>query len=497
MEHKARILLLGKTGVGKSSFINYFLGKDIAEAAAGKPVTIEYFIPYEFNDGSYPIVIFDTKGLEAKEAYIQLDEIIEGIKKHNNSDNIFNWFHTIFYCVSMTNRFEEFEVDFIRMLQEELSQHIHIILTHCDTCEPLKIRHMRERITGCLNVKNNVEIFEVVCVSKRKRNGKTAQPRGREIISEKVFELLVEDIAYKISKDYARTLNAAFKNVANKMLWRIEDAIDAAVTFKTLIELIRDEDDADEHLEGIWNRAEEQMEKDLENIQKKTDQKFNNILYPVAQLYASYRSVVVDDFAEDAELVFDDTIDWCDMEWFNEVEEKDLMKQIAPNLFQKGYINENGDFNDSNGETLLGILKMITAGIGDLFSVKKNLKKICRGIYEEFLKAIPSEPELQQKAYERIVAYMNPEHKADMKKLPRLRYVPSYVTGDAQDWTYEYTWEDLYNALYYCSTSGYKEDLLLIKEIKKYFSKHPEKALTDDCPYKDIWSKEFIMGLYH
>ena len=41
MANVVRILLLGKTGVGKSSFINYFLGKDVAAAGAGKPCTQE------------------------------------------------------------------------------------------------------------------------------------------------------------------------------------------------------------------------------------------------------------------------------------------------------------------------------------------------------------------------------------------------------------------------------------------------------------------------
>ena len=69
MENCANILLLGKTGVGKSSFINYFIGQPLAKVGDGRPVTQDYFTPYEIADGEYPIRIFDTKGLEALDAH--------------------------------------------------------------------------------------------------------------------------------------------------------------------------------------------------------------------------------------------------------------------------------------------------------------------------------------------------------------------------------------------------------------------------------------------
>ena len=38
-DFKCNILILGKTGVGKSSLLNYICGKQLAEAGAGKPKT--------------------------------------------------------------------------------------------------------------------------------------------------------------------------------------------------------------------------------------------------------------------------------------------------------------------------------------------------------------------------------------------------------------------------------------------------------------------------
>ena len=58
---KPNILLIGSTGVGKSSLINTCFGEQLAKVGIGKPITqnIE-----SFSCDSVPVVSFDTKGYE-------------------------------------------------------------------------------------------------------------------------------------------------------------------------------------------------------------------------------------------------------------------------------------------------------------------------------------------------------------------------------------------------------------------------------------------------
>ncbi len=114
---KVNILVVGKTGVGKSTLINSIFRENLAKTGIGQPIT-KHIQKIEKED--VPIVLFDTRGLEldADTQALVTKEIDETLTEMANKAEKM---HVAYYCINAsTSRIEPMEIRLIEYLASKM-----------------------------------------------------------------------------------------------------------------------------------------------------------------------------------------------------------------------------------------------------------------------------------------------------------------------------------------------------------------------------------------
>lgn len=132
---KANLMVVGGTGVGKSSLINQVFGKKLAKTGSGKPIT-EGCIKYESE--FIPVIIFDTEGYEIINGCIDNDNfkrsVISEIDRRESLE-LKEQIHVYWYCISASNhRITDYDIDNIKILNERYAR-LAVVITQCDNEE--------------------------------------------------------------------------------------------------------------------------------------------------------------------------------------------------------------------------------------------------------------------------------------------------------------------------------------------------------------------------
>lgn len=163
-QKKPNILIIGGTGVGKSSLINSCFGSQIAKEGTGKPVTAEL---EKYQSEEFPLVLFDTKGYEvgsSREEEFLSAVVNYAINSLTESDPI----HLVWYCIQgSSGRITDFDIDTIKKLQASKIP-VSIVITKAEFLSEEESIKFTEAIRSCLP---GINVFETSTKDKKNKWG--------------------------------------------------------------------------------------------------------------------------------------------------------------------------------------------------------------------------------------------------------------------------------------------------------------------------------------
>ncbi len=155
------VVVIGKTGVGKSTLINSVFGKNVAEVGLGRPVTQSI---RKLEKEGTPLAIYDTPGLELQGDHSTenlLEQVTDLINEGIQSEDVNQAIHCIWYCINTaSSRVEPTEMNFLRKLGENTRRcNVPVILVLTQAFSKKKTEEMVTALR-----KENLPVREVVPV---------------------------------------------------------------------------------------------------------------------------------------------------------------------------------------------------------------------------------------------------------------------------------------------------------------------------------------------
>lgn len=378
---RTAVLVIGQSGVGKSSLLNYMFGKEVEKTGAGAAVTKEGIYNHEYKyDDNFIIDIHDTWGLEPSQTDKWENLIKEQIKLHDQK-SINEWFNTIIFCISASSdRVQDFEV---KIIEELIADKCNIVVavTNCRSEDYSPAIIMKHELIERTQISDKNIVF-VNSVSKKLIGNKSTIPTfGREKIFTGIIRNLWNTFKYKVPDKAKKDM------VEREKLW-------AKAEYKKIDKmkflLFKKNRTVDTYVEEINRDFENHMENEIVNVNtdfKNAIEYYNKLSKKFVEIgfISSSKYISDPEFSVDIRRVFSDKVD------------KTLDKMFS----NKKKLVELMNTEIDSGRVFKDVLKTTGVELGMFLSntrlLKKNLKEATRLALVNFNVSLVSEIEKFEK----------------------------------------------------------------------------------------------------
>ncbi len=215
------LVVLGKTGAGKSELINYIFGKEILKSGIGQPITVLGFHQVDCQISGVPTSIWDSAGLETGAVEKWTDVLNDELYNRGPTAPIQKWFHTVLYCVQATgSRIDPFEIEIInRFIKDRYN--IILVITKCyisnDKCNELAKAVLH-------GIKKNIPYVLVNSTDERIGDINIAK-FGISQISKEIKLALIESLIERIPARCIGLMEKEINNTCNELIKYIHNTI--------------------------------------------------------------------------------------------------------------------------------------------------------------------------------------------------------------------------------------------------------------------------------